>query len=397
MSIRLQILPACLALFTLLACKKSADQSPVNPGGNQGNYSGQKLVLSSVEKVASPWVELDENFVYTSGNIGSALFKLIPAGFENKINSFYLPKGYMVVFAANSDGTGESACFVASASPVKANLPARLRNNISYIRYMKINNPNKKGTASTSDGALQALGSAWHYTWGINRSSFPGQQFVPMTWGKNACTDNNVNYLIDRNDIDHLLSFNEPDNVSQSNVPADTAINRYKIMQRSGLRLGSPVVTQEEVTGTGNWLPAFMTKAQAQRLRIDYIAVHWYDWGNENNNAATDSLTAERVFNRFVTYIGRVRQAYPNYPIWVTEFNANVNRSSPVVQKYFMKLSTDWMNTKTYIERYAYFFETNFPPVNPDNTLTGAGAYWKSLSSPPAFSANITGDAVLVN
>lgn len=385
-------------LFVLVGCKKNTDQSPAPPpGGNQGNYSGQKLVLSTVEKVASPWVELNTDVVYTSYNIGSALFSLIPSGFENKILSFYLPKGYMVVFAANNDGTGESACFVASESPIKANLPARLRNVISYIRYIKINNPDKKGTASTNDAAVQALGSQWHYTWGFNKSSFPNQQYVPMTWGKNACTDINYKYLIERNDIDHLLSFNEPDNASQSNVPVDTAINRYKIMQKTGLRLGSPVVTQDEVTGSGNWLPDFMTKAQAQRLRIDYIAVHWYDWGNQTNNAATDSLTAQMVFNRFVTYIGKVRQAYPSHPIWVTEFNANVNRNSQVVQKYFMKLSTDWMNTKTYIERYSYFFETNFPSVNPDNTLSGIGTYWKSISSSRSFSGNVIMDAVLVN
>jgi hypothetical protein len=397
----LQPITFTFLLFTFLACKKNTDDTSGNPnnpgGGDQGPYSGAKLVVAKSLKVASPWVELNTDTVYCSYNLGSGLIKPIPTGFEDKIISFYLPKGYMVVFASNYDGTGESACFVASQSAIKANLPSRLRNNISYIRCLRINDPEKKGTCSTSDPAVQAVGSQWHYTWGWNKSSFPGQQFVPMTWGKSANIDANAKYLIERNDVDHLLSFNEPDNPSQSNIPVDTAIERYKIMQKTGLRLGSPVVRQDEAITAGKWLPTFMERAQALRLRVDYISVHWYDWGNENNNAATDSLTGVAAFNRFVTYINRIRTAYPTHPIWVTEFNANVNRSSQTVQRVFMRHSTEWMNNQPFIERYSFFFENNYPILRPDNTLTELGAFWRSLTSSKSFTSNIVLDASLVN
>ena len=386
--------------FSMMACKKGSN-APVNnnAGGNtaQINYTSQLLVLSAAEKVESPWIEVYPDSVYSTMNIGSNMIKAIPKNFEDKVISFYLPKGYMAVFAENPDGTGASASFVAVENSIKANLPSRLRNNISYIRYMKINNPEKKGTCSTSDPSVQAFGAQWHYTWGINRTSFPNQQFVPMTWGKGTCNDENVKLLLERNDIDHLLSFNEPDNSSQSNVPVDTAIQRYKLMQKTGLRLGSPVVTQDEAIVDGKWLPNFMVKAKAQQLRIDYVAVHWYDWGNQNNNAGTDSLTAERVFSRFVAYIGRVRQAYPGYPIWVTEYNANINRSSQVIHKYFMKLSSEWMNNSAFIERYSYFFPNSVPGVTGNTNLTDAGLYWKSLGSTKVFSGNIIQDAIPVN
>ncbi len=394
---------ALLFAFALLACSKESGE-PIdddnnnnnNPGNpQQGNYSGQKLVISQAEKTASPWAELGKDSVYTSYSAISPLFKPLPTGFDDKIVSFFLPKGYMVVFSANFDGTGESACFVANQSDIKANLPARLRNSISYVRYMPINNPEKKGTASVSEEAVQAFAAQWYYSWGINKASFTNQQYVPMTWGKGAATDENVKYLVERNDVDHLLSFNEPDNSSQSNIPnIDTAVQRYKVMQKSGLRLGSPVVTQDDAFGAGKWLTEFMAKAQTQRLRIDYVAVHWYDWGNQTNNAATDSLTAERVFSRFVAYMEKVRLAYPGYPVWVTEYNANINRSSELIHKYFMKLSSDWMNATPWVERYSYFFPNTVPALNPDNSLTDAAAYWKTLTSPKAFSANIIGDAI---
>jgi len=399
-----RFLSAALAFLILLSCKKGVDPGTSTPSTpttlptipTQGNFSGNYLTISSADNLVSPWIELRADTVYADYNLSSGLVKKIPTGFDDKIVSFYLPKNYMAVFAENADGTGESATFIALDSAIKANLPNRLRNNISYIRYIAINNPEKKGTGSTNAIAVQNFAAQWYYGWSIDKLSFTNQQFVPMTWGKGTCTDPQAKYLIERNDVNHLLSFNEPDNADQSNIPVDTAINRYKVMMKTGLRLGTPVTTQDQAFGSGKWLSNFMAKAQAQKLRIDYIAVHWYDWGNQTNNAATDSLTAERVFTRFTNYINNVRLAYPNLPIWVTEYNANINRTSETIHKYFRKLSTEWMNAQTYIERYAYFFPNPLPAVNPDNSLTSAASYWKSLPSNPSLTGNITGDAILI-
>lgn len=399
---KLTRLPVVIAmlLVSLASCKKAVDEAGATstavttPVVTQGNYSGQFLTVSTTEKLASPWVELGADTVYTSYTIASGRFKNIPAGYEDKVVSFYLPKNHMVVFAENADGTGESACFVAKDSAIKANLPVRLRNNISFIRYIDINNPDKKGTASTSEATVKAFSAQWYYGWSIDKLSFTDQQFVPMTWGKGTCTDEYVKNLVERNDVDHLLSFNEPDNTSQSNVPVDTAVQRYKVMLKTGLRLGAPVVTQDQAFGTGKWLTSFMAKAQTQKVRIDYLPVHWYDWGNQTNNAVTDSLTAEKVFGRFVVYIQNVRQAYPGIPIWVTEYNANINRTSELVHKYFMKLSAEWMNNTSYVERYAYFFPSSVPATNPDNSLTGVATYWKSLPTVKSLAGNSIGDAV---
>ena len=61
-----------------------------------------------------------------------------------------------------------------------------------------------------------------------------------------------------------------------------------------------------------------------------------------------------------------------------------------------MKLSTEWMNNQSFIERYAYFFPSPLPAVNLDNSLTNIALYWKSLPTTKSLSGNIIGDAVLV-
>jgi len=393
---------ASIALL-MAACKKEkvstggGTVTPPPPGGGAAVYSGSKLAISTGLSLVNPLIELGADTVFSSYTLGSSLVKRIPTGFEDKIISIYLPKGYMAVLAANSDGTGEAITLIAKDSAIKANLPTRLRNNISYIRYIRFTDQDKKGVCLTDSNRVKLFQTGWYYGWSFNRPSFGPLQYVPMTWGKGAAIDDNARYLIERNDIDHLLSFNEPDNSSQSNVPVDTAVARYKTMLKTGLRLFSPACTQDQAFGAGKWQTEFMSKIQSQRVRIDGIAVHWYDWGNQTNNAATDSLTAERVFNRFKIYIQNVRTAYPNLPILITEFNANMNRKSQVVQMYFMKLSTEWLNTLDYVERYSFFFEPDYPSANPDGTMSAIGAYWKSLPTTKAYTGgNHIADATLI-
>ena len=403
---RLSQLAISILLLSSVACKKSTDTTTAPPtGGGTGTGVGNtqpftgtsnKLVVSTALNLSTSWIELGEDTVFTQIPVSTGLFKNMPTGFDNKILSLFLPKGYMAVFAVNEDGSGESSTFVAIDSAVRVNLPTRLRNNISYIRYIKINNPNKKGTCSVTETTVTALASEWYYGWSLDKNSFTNKQYVPMTWGRTSATDINVLNLINRKDIDHLLSFNEPDNTAQSNISVDTAIARYRVMLRTGLRLGSPACKEENTFGAGKWLPTFMAQAQTLRMRVDHIAIHWYDWGNFSNNQATDSLTAERVFQRFQSFIQNTRSAYPNMPIWITEYNANVNRSSITVQKYFMKLSSEWLNTLPYIERYSFFFEHNYPAVTTPGVLSELGAYWKSLPSTKSFNGNIFGDAILI-
>ncbi len=392
MNYRLLLLMVCTVV--LLSCKKSNSSAPTtsNPPvvDNTPFQPGATLVVSKVAATGNPRVALNADTLYTDSNKGIAKCKALPAGFDNAIVSFYLPKGFIVVFAENNDGTGESVCYVSAKAAITAALPDRLKSRVSFIRYIPITENFKKGFAATDSNAVKLFNTSWYYGWSINRPTFGTRQFVPMTWGKSTATVEYVDYLVNRKDVNHLLSFNEPDNVDQSNIPnIDTAIARYKIMMLSGLRLGSPAVTQDQALGTDKWLTKFMAAAKQLRARVDYVALHWYDWGNHTNNLSTDSLTAQAVFNRFKNYVERVHLEYPDQKIWITEYNANRNRSSEIVHKYFMKLSTDWMNTVPYVERYAYFFPPVLPAVDTNGAMTDAGSYWNSLISTEAFAANI--------
>lgn len=183
-----------LMFLSSTACTKSINQTQndlatinaSNKGAkaNPGKEEGRVLTISKSLNLSMPKVQLSPDTVYTSYSLDEPLFTALPAGYEDQINSFRLPKGYMAVFAENSDGSGESVCYVANDSAINATLPERLRNNISFIRYIAINNPDKKGTASTKDATVLAMGTQWFYGWSLNRASFPGQQFVPMTWEK---------------------------------------------------------------------------------------------------------------------------------------------------------------------------------------------------------------------
>jgi hypothetical protein len=139
-----------------------------------------------------------------------------------------------------------------------------------------------------------------------------------------------------------------------------------------------------------------MAKAKQEKLRVDFIALHWYDWGNQKNDKETDFLTAESVFKRFVNYMEKVHATYPDKPLWLTEFNANVNRISEAVHENFMKMAAEWMEDQDYIERYSYFFEKNHREINADNSLTEIGKLWKSLTSKKSFNSNIIGDATII-
>ncbi|MEJ8843718.1 glycosyl hydrolase [Lacibacter sp. H375] len=377
------IINILLLSVVFTACKKTEGDK------YNGFQSSNNLTIASGLNMGEQRVTLSPDSIYSDINSGP-LFKALPAGFDNNIASFDLPKGYMVVFAENNDGSGESSCYVASKAPIRLNFSPRLRDKVSYIRYIPIDNPSKKGVAFTDSNVVKQFNTSWYYGWSINRPSFGPMNFIPMTWGKGTATVADVNYLVGRKDINHLLSFNEPDNSGQSNIASiDTAIARYRIMMQTGLRLGSPAVEQNNAFVAGKWLPMFMDSAKAKKLRIDYVCLHWYDWGNENSNTGGDTLVAEQVFTRFKAYVERARLTYPDQKLWLTEYNCNPSRNArPNLIKYFMQLSSEWLNTVPYVERYAYF-QTRTGAVDANGNLNDLAKFWNSLPSPPVFPVNI--------
>lgn len=394
--LKIYLLTFATACVTLSSCDKKKLEAqpnlvapPVVTPPTTGAATG--FTVSQSLNQAIPNTDLELWTIYSSASQTSTGFKPLPTGYDNKIKSFTLPKGNMAVFAENLDGTGESICYVAAVSDIRANLPARLVDKVSYVRVVPFRNVNKKGACQVNINDVIAMKTPWFYNWGLGATSSDISQYVPMTWGRNASSVANALTFINRRDIDHILSFNEPDNVNQANISdINAAVTNYKNMLQTGYRMCSPAVEQDNSTDETDWLPKFVAAANAQKARIDVIALHWYDWGNERNNLSTPQLTANAILNRFKNYVTKLHTAYPDQKLWFTEYNCNPARSEEV-HILFMKASAEYLNTLPYVERYAYFFPAIYPPTTgaPDYNLTPMGKTWADITSPQALSANI--------
>ena len=311
----------------------------------------------------------------------------IPNNLNNDISSFKLNKGYMATFAENQDGTGKSKVFIASENDIIINiLPEYLDNKISFIRVIPWNWVTKKGTA----GDTESMNNNWFYKWSNNGSSDMSREYAPMAWGKGAADDlNDIEIIKQKYKSTHLLAFNEPDNCNDQSgqygnmCVVDTSLVYYKNLLKSGLRMVSPATRQGEVF---SWLNEFNYKAENQEIRIDVIAVHWYDWTSNPENSP--NANPQDIYNRFVNYLENVYNLY-GLPIWITEFNANRYRNE-WVHRQFLQLALPYLEETEYIERYSFF-----PPVtdqadffDENNNYTQIGEFYSNFNSTKSIAEN---------
>jgi Glycosyl hydrolase catalytic core/Secretion system C-terminal sorting domain len=327
----------------------------------------------------------------------------IPGGLNNAIKSITLNQGFQAVLAENADGSGESFCYVAHVSTLNVNLAVQLQNKISFIRVLPLPTTpvKKKGAGEGNNITRDSLKVTWWYDWGRDDVSTTTQSYVPMMWGAYSTFETSMNTIVSKTNVTHLLAFNEPDSDSQgggSLITTDplVAVPYYKRLLRSGMRMGSPATTEGQYN---NWLSDFRTEATAQNLRVDYVAVHWYDWGNicgSFTNCDTTKpkvpgtrvdMNANNIFNRFKNHINNV-YALHKKPIWITEFHAHDVRPD-AVQEAFMRLALPWLDANPNVERYAYFFGNDVFARNPDGTLTGPGKVYSDHVSVDAYTENI--------
>jgi len=327
------------------------------------------------------------NFQGASGTCVSKIIytgSSIPNGLNNSIKSIQLSQGFMATLAENEDGTGERFTYMATQSAINVNLALVLQNKISFIRVLKLPNTpvRKKGAGVITEADEIAANTSWYYDWGSMDSSTLTSEYVPMMWSGGTASQLRIDSVI-RDSLTHYLAFNEPNHASQANMFVRNAIPIYKKMLRAGTRMGSPVGTEEAYR---TWVDSFATEASKQKLQIDFICVHWYDWGNWLSTSNTNP-TATQVLNRFKAYIDDVWDLYKK-PIWVTEFNANVNRSAAVNQAFF-ELAIPWLDSDPRIERYAPFFEDHFPLLDANGNLTPMGTMYNAQQSTLAYPQNI--------
>lgn len=330
-------------------------------------YSSTNLQGSSAD--------VNEDIIYSGASV--------PNGMNNNIGSFKLKRGFMATMAINDNGTGKSRVFIASEADLTVNtLDAALQGNVSFIRVVPWNWVTKKGT-----GFYYDLDAGWYYNWNLNGNPQPNTEYVPMAWGASGAFPSAISQMIAKKKTTHVLGFNESDNCADQSgqynnlcQPA-VAVAYYENLMSLGVRLGSPAPRED---GPSGWLKDFNTIAKAKDVRFDFVAVHWYDWGS--NPASTPNATPQEIFNRFKSYLQNVYNIY-KLPIWITEFNANPNRPN-VTQEGFLTLALPFLDTLSYVERYAYFqpSSNNANYFDAGGALTNIGTLYKNYSAAPSIS-----------
>ena len=301
---------------------------------------------------------------------------------NNKTSSFLLRKGFMMTIADDEAGTGKSKNYIASEEDLIVNeLPTNLKDKVSFVRIIPWNWVSKKGIGSNS--LISGLDNTWFYRWSNDGLSTIEVENPPMAWGAGGADDDaDITLYKQKYKTTHVMGFNEPDDCSAQSgqfrnlCQEDVAVGYYRNLMKTGLRLVSPAGREEAPSG---WLQNFYDKATAQDIRIDVIAVHWYDWGN--NPAVNTNPTAQQVFDRFKTYLTSVYTRFGK-PIWITEFNANPNRSN-AINLAFMQLALPYLETLDYVERYAWFEPSSDVAdfYDGSNNLTNVGTFYKNQVS----------------
>jgi len=59
------------------------------------------------------------------------------------------------------------------------------------------------------------------------------------------------------------------------------AVDYFKELQKAGLRLGSPAPHEDAAGDAKDWIPQFIDQAEAADIRVDFVVLHWYDWGQQ--------------------------------------------------------------------------------------------------------------------
>jgi hypothetical protein len=238
-----------------------------------------------------------------------------------------------------------------------------------------------KGVANSPCADLVTLRAAWYYNWTTSSGKCTATEFIPMIWGHTGDEQSASGISKEIDGIANggyriVLGFNEPDNSSQSNISVATAISLWpSFTGNPSLRVGSPA-TQANSSGQA-WFKSFMQDVDADttgKLRVDFIAAHWYGW----NSGSCDNKAAS-----LESYIRWLEGLPGQRPIWLTEWGC-LNQSNPsadVVQAFFSGAVAMFAKHPR-IERYAWYPWTTNNELITNGAPTSLGTAFAAL---PAF------------
>lgn len=216
----------------------------------------------------------------------------------------------------------------------------------------------------------------WGQNWEGVRGNLPqGMEFVPTCrGGPNA----GLCQSIEVEDAKYIFGPNEPDMPSQDFYGEGgwdscatywrNTVLPLKSKCKNGCKLIAPSVSNSQVPGQGlDYLHKFMN-ACGDGCQIETLNLHWHWFG---------ALSGEEYFAHFKDHLEKAHSMFLGKKIWVNEYSAQQGTPKEIAK--FVRLSSQYMDGTSWIERYAYFMAA------PGDATTGA------LVSPDGLHLNEVG------
>ena len=340
-------------------------------------YGGGAVVIPQSPSLQPLQVFSGPHFTGTSSSLSQYVYnKGAGLGALNAtISSFKLKRGYMATLAQNENGTGLSKCYVAQDGDLEISLlPTAFDNSVRFVYVLPWRWVSKKGIAGNIENGLNVQ---WKYNWNLDQNSTRDLEYVAIRqtrWWPDLAQNWQTR------GANHLLGYNEPDHTAQANLPVGDAIWSWPDLLGTGLRVGSPAVTDG---GRNSWLYPFMQQADADGLRVDFVAVHYY-WCF---NPADPGGAANQLYNFLKATYDQVKR-----PLWITEWNNGANWTgcgdpSFAQQQAAVAAMVQMLDSTPWVERYSlYNWVEDVRRVKwDDGSLTSAGVTYRDQVSPIGY------------
>ena len=312
-------------------------------------------------------------------------------GWNNRLRSFVLKRGYMATLASDTDGGGYSRVYVADhADIVVPVMPEQLNRRTSSIHIKRWQYTSKKGWADTNNttavlGGASKMNATWYYTWSADRYSTDDCEYVPI---RQHIYWPSMSQISGQTASTHVLSFNEPEHSEQHDkCDCGGVIDPWKAttytpsLATTGMRVGSPAPTD------ASWLTQYIGHCNDMTYRCDFVAIHSY-WGpNEANGASA-------WYNRLKAINDATKR-----PVWITEWAYGASWTTESWPSgYGDQLEKnraaiieiiDMLERTPFIERYDYYqWDTSSRRLfNDDGWVTPAGKVYRDTKSTFAYNA----------
>lgn len=377
-NIRPQVIVDSVLQYVYVNGQKAVEKSNVRIS----IYKQGTVIIAQSPSYQPLIVYTDQNYGGNSQKYSMHTFYNALGGYDNKIRSFKLKRGYMATLATAADGTGYSRCFIADDADLEVPiLSGFLDQKISFIRVLDWEYVSKKGWCGWGESDYKLANATWHYDWNAGGNTDHLTEYVPIHQMADWPGWDVIN---PKTYVSHVLGFNEPDHTDQSNMTFQQMIDRWPDFMKSGLRIGSPAWASPW-GGNGGTLFDFIHKCDQLNYRVDFVALHCY-WGG---------LTPKQWYDN-LKYIHDLT----GRPLWITEWNNGANWTTESwpdatgtlttanAQKQLddLKGILQVLDTASFVERYSiYNWVEDRRAIILNGQLTPAGEYYASNNAPFAF------------